>query len=203
MYEAIASFINAVIAALQGIAKLGGIASNPVGAILGTNNASSTTGQENETGSKALPIESGETKTAQSVQTGKRALITIPETVNNHFDSRGSPAWVNQQGPLGKGYHYGTDMGAPNGSAVYAPYSGTVIKTGHYDDDGRRGDYIMLTLADGTEYYSGHLANLRHKTGDFVAAGTQLGEIGFYNHTHIQLRIGGVLSDWEKYASTH
>ncbi len=205
MFEAIASFINSLLAALAGIARLGNAASNPLGALLGTQNAEQT--DTSEIGNKTLPTESKAPQaTPQTAGPSKRKAITIPENISARFWDKGSPAWSRQPCP-GKpneyGCHTGTDFSAPNGSAVYAPWSGTVIKIGHYDDDGRRGDYIMMTLADGTEYYSGHLANPRVKTGDTVTAGQQIAEIGFYNHTHIQLRVGGVLTDLEEYQKAH
>lgn len=124
-----------------------------------------------------------------------RALITIPEHINARFDDTGSPAWANQPG----GKHLGTDFGAPNGSNVYAPWDMTVVSTGSYKDEGRRGNYVIGTLNDGTEYYSGHLGDIAVKPGDKVHLGQKIGQIGYYNHTHIQLRINGQLSDFEKY----
>lgn len=194
MFEAIANFINTLISALKGLAKIGNIASNPVGAIFGTENAEPTV-QQSEEREKSLP-----TQTEKQTFSQKRARVTLPlETISARFNDTGSPAWKNQPG----GKHLGTDFSSPNGSAVYAPYAMHVIKIGHYDDDGRRGDYVIGTLLDGTEYYSGHLSNVKVSVGDYINAGQQIAQIGFYNHTHIQLRVSGALYDFEQYEKTH
>ncbi len=122
-------------------------------------------------------------------------VITVPESVGANFYSTGSPAWKNQPG----GQHLGTDFLAPQGSAVYAPYDGVVIKLGRYTDSGRKGDYVMMTLDDGVEYYSGHLNNVAVREGRQVKAGDVLGYTNEYNHTHVQIRINGVLKDFEEY----
>jgi murein DD-endopeptidase MepM/ murein hydrolase activator NlpD len=89
------------------------------------------------------------------------------------------------------------------GSPVYAPYPMNVIAVGHYSDEGRYGDYVIGHLVDGTEYYSGHLQNVKVGVGDAVQCGQQIGETGIVNHTHIQLRVNGVLTDFEEYSKAH
>lgn len=195
-YDTIAAFINNLLLALKGLASIGNFASNPLGAFTQNENKTNQSTQ----GSVPLQNETKETQApAISTNTSKRKAITIPEHINARFNDTGSSAWANQPG----GRHLGTDFGAPNGSPVYAPYTMRIVKIGHYDDEGRRGDYVIGTLNDGTEYYSGHLGNVRVNVGDTVAAGNQIASIGMYNHTHIQLRVNGILSDFEVYEKSH
>ncbi len=208
MFAGIANFINLIITAITKITNAASFASNPVGAIFGQSTPNEETPNESGTGEKTLPAETTnpqvpptETKAPAppAPASGKRHPITIPEHINARFNDTGSSAWKNQPG----GKHLGTDFGAPNGSAVYAPYNMHIIKLGAYGDEGRKGAYIMGTLDDGTEYYTGHLSAPLVRVGDYVRAGTRIASIGYYNHTHIQLRVHGTLTDFEEYEKTH
>lgn len=192
MFQAIANFINSILALIENISKAAAFTSNPVGSIFGGEN-------------EELPTEDVPQWGTGGGGGGSwgRKQITIPERITARFADRNSAAWVNQIGPLGKGYHYGTDFGGPNGTPVFAPYALHVIRIGRYDDEGRKGDYVIGTLDDGTEYYSGHLTNVKVKGGEYVKAGQQIGEIGYYNHTHVQLRVNGTLTDFEAYEKAH
>lgn len=134
---------------------------------------------------------------------GKGHSITIPEHITARFDSVGSPAW----GPDGVdnpgGKHFGTDFSARQGTAVYAGFPFTVIQIGTYDDDARYGQYIIGTMGDGYQYYSGHLQNVKVSSGQTVQGGEQIAETNHLNHTHIQLKDpSGNLRDYEKYRGT-
>lgn len=186
-FETIANIINALLRLLN-------IDANPVvaGAVDATDRIGGVV-----SGSSSPPV------TAPSGRPLHRSMVTIPENITARFADTGSPAWTNQQGPLGIGHHYGTDFGAPDGSVVYAPYDFTVSKIGHYDDAGRYGDYVIGSLGSGGEYYSGHLKDVSVTAGQFIKSGEPIGKTNYLNHTHVQLRIGGVLSDFEEYQKTH
>jgi murein DD-endopeptidase MepM/ murein hydrolase activator NlpD len=202
MFEGIATFINKVLALITSITNAANFAANPVGSTIEQirgQNAPSNEEKSNE-GSKTLPTQNETPQVPETPATkGKRSLITIPEHINARFNDTGSVAWKNQPG----GKHLGTDFGAPNGSAVYAPYNVRIIKVGSYSDTGRLGSYIIGKLDDDTEFYSGHLSGVMVKPQDYVRAGTRIGSIGYYNHTHIQLRVNGGLYDFERYAKDH
>jgi len=199
MYEQIANFFTVLFDALKNIAHIGNAVSNPLGGFIGTESTQSTEADKTDTvRTETLQKESIVTQNQEMVKR-KRSMITIPEHINSRFNDTGSPAWKNQPG----GKHLGTDFGAPNGSAVFAPYSMNVIRIGEYTDEGRKGNYIIGTLLDGTQYYSGHLKNVLIKNGQYVKAGTRIASVGYYNHTHIQLRVHGQLYDFELYEKTH
>lgn len=121
--------------------------------------------------------------------------VTVPENIGANFYSTGAAAWANQPG----GQHFGTDFRANQGTPVYAPFPGKVVKIGFYPQSGLYGHYVIMTLVDGAEYYSGHLQNVKVRQGDIVTAGQQLGETNELNHTHVQLKISGKLTDFEAY----
>jgi murein DD-endopeptidase MepM/ murein hydrolase activator NlpD len=127
-------------------------------------------------------------------------LVTIPENIGATFHATGSPAWIGQwAGTDMEDQHGGIDFRGNEGTDVYAPYAGIVIRKGHYSDSGRFGDYIIMTLADGAEYYSGHLKNVKVQGGDSVKAGTIIGQTNNLNHTHIQLKVHGKIQDFLEY----
>jgi murein DD-endopeptidase MepM/ murein hydrolase activator NlpD len=133
-----------------------------------------------------------------------RALITHPETIGARFHDTGSPAWVGQwKGTPMENQHGGLDMRAPAGSGVYAPYPMRVIAVGYYPDAGRKGFYVIGDLADGVEYYSGHLSEALVSVHSNVAAGTMIGHTNEYAHTHIQMKRAGHIIDPETYLATH
>lgn len=133
-----------------------------------------------------------------------RALITRPERVGARFHDTGSEAWRKQfEGTPMEGQHGGTDFLAPEGSAVYAPYAMRVIAVGYYPAGGRMGYYVIGSLADGVEYYSGHLAAQEVASNTNVEAGAIIGHTNEYAHTHIQMKRGGVLIDPETYLASH
>lgn len=126
---------------------------------------------------------------------GGSHMVTIPERVTANFYSTGSPAWKNQPG----GMHHGTDFSAPAGAKVYAPYSFTVARVGWYGDDGRYGFYVIGHMVGGEEYYSGHLKDVTVNAGEQVPAGAVIGYTNHLNHTHVQLRVNGKLTDFEEW----
>lgn len=122
--------------------------------------------------------------------------VTTIRNVTANFYSTGAIAWKNQPG----GQHYGTDFSANAGTPVFLPFDGKLIARGYYADTGRMGDYLIFTLEDNAELYLGHLDDpISVPTGTDVKAGTIIGKTNEYNHTHVQLRLGGQLSDFEAY----
>jgi len=133
-----------------------------------------------------------------------RALITRPEQIGARFHDTGSEAWKKQwKGTPMEGQHGGVDFHAAAGSPVYAPYAMRVIAVSYYPDSGRLGWYIIGTLADGVEYYSGHLGSVNVVSGNSVTAGDQIGVTNEYAHTHIQMKRKGILIDPEAYLAAH
>lgn len=101
------------------------------------------------------------------------------------------------------GWHAGAiDFCGEQGEVIYVPASGTITAIGAYSDPMRYGAYVIIETSAGLEIYVGHL---NHETvnplglavGDRVAAGDPIGDLSEFAysrpHTHVQLRIGGVL----------
>jgi len=93
--------------------------------------------------------------------------------------------------------HPGIDLGAPQGTPVYAVRNGTLW----YWSTGDIGGYSVYLLADdGNTYYYTHLApyyplleNTTRKVtaGDVIEFVDHTGNANGYNHLHFELRLGG------------
>ena len=81
-----------------------------------------------------------------------------------------------RSGAYGGAGHNGIDIGAPNGTPVYATASGTVVSVGFNDNS--YGKWIVIKHTDG--YYSlyGHLSQQRVSNGQTVNRGDRIGDIG-------------------------
>jgi murein DD-endopeptidase MepM/ murein hydrolase activator NlpD len=93
--------------------------------------------------------------------------------------------------------HSGVDLGAPQGTPVYAVRNGTLW----YWSTGDVGGYsVYLEADDGNTYYYTHLAPyfapLENTTrpvtaGDVIEYVDHTGNANGYNHLHFELRLGG------------
>lgn len=96
--------------------------------------------------------------------------------------------------------HFGTDYTGPQGTPVFLPFNAEFLTGGVYTDAARRGDYVMFRDERGNELYFGHLQNTPNfQPGRMYRHGTRIGEMNNLNHVHVQLRIAGRLSDFERY----
>jgi murein DD-endopeptidase MepM/ murein hydrolase activator NlpD len=93
--------------------------------------------------------------------------------------------------------HSGVDLGAPQGTPVYAVRNGTLW----YWSTGDVGGYsVYLKADDGNTYYYTHLAQYFGswenttrpvKAGDVIEYVDHTGNANGYNHLHFELRLGG------------
>jgi len=125
------------------------------------------------------------------------APTTGPKATITHCPVAGF-TYGNGFGPLpGGGYHYGIDMGAPEGTPVYAVRNGTLW----YWSTGDVGGYsLYLKADDGNTYYYTHLTAyppyLENYTrpvsaGDEIETVNHTGNANGYNHLHFEIRMGG------------
>jgi len=101
----------------------------------------------------------------------------------------------------GGGIHVGLDIGAPEGSPIFAPAEGVVITAGAA---GGYGNVIILDHGGGFTTRYGHMSKLKVSKGDRVAAGDVIALVGHVgwatgNHLHYEVRLNGVPLDPAKY----
>jgi len=90
--------------------------------------------------------------------------------------------------------HGGTDIAAPNGSAIVSANDGVVIYAGWHNS---YGNYIIVDHGGGIATLYGHCSKLLASKGQAVARGETIAKIGSTgystgNHLHFEVRINGV-----------
>lgn len=104
--------------------------------------------------------------------------------------------------------HPGLDLGAPRGSQVVSPVSGTVKVAGgsgfFADDESNRyapgAGELKIVRPNGDEVILGHMARIDVKVGDTVTAGQSVGTVGYVPgpHIHLEYRVqdAGTATGW-------
>jgi murein DD-endopeptidase MepM/ murein hydrolase activator NlpD len=101
-------------------------------------------------------------------------------------------------GPRGAMFHTGLDYTAPTGTAVTAAGPGCVTGAGW--DAGGYGNLVVLGHRLGVTTWYAHLSAISVRTGECVAAGARVGEVGATGratgpHLHFELRLRGAAVD--------
>lgn len=101
----------------------------------------------------------------------------------------------------GNGMHVGLDIGAPQGTPIFAPADGVVITAGPASG---YGNVIILDHGGGFTTRYGHMSKVQVKKGDRVAVGDVIGLVGHVgwatgNHLHYEVRLNGVPLDPLRY----
>lgn len=104
--------------------------------------------------------------------------------------------WPVAGGVITQGIHgyNGIDIGAPNGTPIYAAAAGTVVvalNNGGYN--GGYGNYVVVQHANGTQTLYAHMSRVLTSSGAVVAKGAQIGAVGSTgkstgNHLHFEVR---------------
>ncbi|HZW35912.1 MAG TPA: M23 family metallopeptidase [Candidatus Deferrimicrobiaceae bacterium] len=97
-------------------------------------------------------------------------------------------------GGRGGRQHHGIDILAPEGTPVRAAETGVVVYAGNRLRG--YGNAAVLDHGGGATTLYGHLREIHVKSGDVVAAGSVIGEVGrtgnaTTSHLHFELRMGG------------
>lgn len=104
--------------------------------------------------------------------------------------------WPVAGGVITQGIHgyNGIDIGAPNGTPIYASAGGTVVvalNNGGYN--GGYGNYVVVQHQNGTQTLYAHMSRVMTTTGATVSKGEQIGAVGNTgkstgNHLHFEVR---------------
>lgn len=98
--------------------------------------------------------------------------------------------------------HKGIDIGAPNGTPIYAAADGTVTYASY--NSGGYGNLVIISHGNGIETYYGHCSKLYVKKGQKVSAGDNIAAVGSTgrstgNHLHFEIRQNGSQINPQKY----
>ena len=90
------------------------------------------------------------------------------------------------------GYN-GVDIGAPNGTPIYAAAGGTVIVAKSSGYNGGYGSYVVIRHPNGTQTLYGHMSRVMTTVGAAVTQGANIGLVGSTgestgNHLHYEVR---------------
>ncbi len=105
-------------------------------------------------------------------------------------------AWPVAGGVITQGLHgyNGVDIGAPNGTPIYAAAAGTIVvamSNGGYN--GGYGNYVVVQHSNGTQTLYAHMSSVLTAMGATVEKGAQIGRVGSTgkstgNHLHFEVR---------------
>ena len=99
--------------------------------------------------------------------------------------------------------HKGTDIGAPQGTPIYAAASGTVIYS-QYGYGGGYGNHVIISHGNGVTTLYGHCTELYVDEGEYVSQGELIASVGSTgestgNHLHLEIRVNGIAQDPQNY----
>ena len=106
----------------------------------------------------------------------------VTGTITSRFGSKES---------IRKNAHKGIDIGAPNGTTIYAAADGKVTYATY--NSGGYGNLVIISHGNGIETYYGHCSKIYVKKGQTVSAGDSIAAVGSTgrstgNHLHFEIR---------------
>ena len=99
--------------------------------------------------------------------------------------------------------HKGTDIGANEGTPIYAAASGSVVVS-QYGYNGGYGNYVIISHGNGIQTLYGHCSELVAVEGQSVSQGELIAYVGSTGdstgpHLHLEIRVDGVAQDPQNY----
>ena len=95
-------------------------------------------------------------------------------------------------------FHKGIDLGASEGTPVYACKNGKVVVC--VKNDKTFGNYIILSHSDGMTSVYAHLSKINVKKDEIIRKGYQIGNVGSTGavtgpHLHFEIRKNGIATN--------
>lgn len=95
------------------------------------------------------------------------------------------------------GYHYGVDLGAPEGLDIHAAADGTVTAVLPPEQSNGGGNYVAIQHADNVYTLYMHMCDLIVANGQSISKGDIIGHVGNTGHStgshlHFQVNVGGL-----------
>lgn len=146
-----------------------------------------------------------------AVGTRQCSNIGAPSSSETVLNGNGQFMW-----PVNGGYvsdpfisnrnHKGLDIGAAEGTAIYAAGAGTVIAAGW--NTGGYGYFVMIDHGDGYATLYAHMSKVIATNGSTVSCGDLIGEVGNTgdsngNHLHFEVRYNNVCQNPANYISVN
>ena len=134
---------------------------------------------------------SGMNTSSQVVNLGISLIRPVSGIVTSRFGSR----WGRS--------HKGIDIGAPQGTTIYAAASGTVTFA-EYGYGGGYGNHLIISHGNGVTTLYGHCTTLLVSQGQYVTQGQAIATVGSTgastgNHLHLEIRVNGIAQNPQNY----
>jgi murein DD-endopeptidase MepM/ murein hydrolase activator NlpD len=118
-------------------------------------------------------------------------INTTPQPVTWQNPLPGYPV-TSGYGLRGSEFHYGIDIGAPQGTPIRAAMNGTVVFAG-WNNQGY-GNLVILEHSNGTRTYYAHMSTISVSPGMSIAGGSIIGQVGSTGnstgpHLHFEIRV--------------
>jgi len=148
--------------------------------------------QQTQTGGNLTPAPA---QTTVTVGTGSFQWPATSRVVTSPFGNRIHPIFQTEK------YHAGIDIGAAEGSPIYAADSGTV-QIATYSSS--YGNYVVINHGNGYTTLYAHQSALAVQQGDAVSKGQVIGYVGSTGwataaHLHFEISLNGARVDPESY----
>lgn len=132
---------------------------------------------------------------ASNVNGVKFTVKPVSGIITSRFGYRSSP------GGIGTTNHKGLDIGAPNGTKIYAAAGGTVEYSGN---KGSFGKLVIINHGNGVRTYYAHCSTLKVSSGQKVNAGTNIALVGSTGastgyHLHFEVKVNGTSVNPQNY----
>jgi murein DD-endopeptidase MepM/ murein hydrolase activator NlpD len=144
---------------------------------------------------KATKLTKDKTKKSKIKTGGSLSLLKNPYKGGSGADIDGDFGNPVPGAILTQGIHgwNGVDLGAPNGTPVYAVAGGVVIVSKVGGWNGGYGNYVVISHDNGTQTLYSHLSTDAVSVGETVSQGTQIGTVGKTGeatgfHLHFEVR---------------
>lgn len=141
----------------------------------------------------AAAIQRAETARARPARVSRSAAAAAPQVAGSGWTWPVRGTVTSEYGPRWGRQHQGIDIAAPTGTPLAAARNGTVTYAG------AMGSYGLMTLidhGDGIVTAYAHQNRILVRSGQRVAAGEQIGEVGSTgrstgSHVHFEVRVNG------------
>lgn len=147
---------------------------------------------------KKVVVAQTSTIPASGVNTSSKVIdlgISLIRPVSGVVTSRFGTRWGRS--------HKGIDIGAPQGTTIYAAASGTVTYA-QYGYGGGYGNHLIISHGNGITTLYGHCTSLLVSEGQYVTQGQAIATVGSTgsstgNHLHLEIRVNGVAQNPQNY----
>lgn len=147
---------------------------------------------------KVVRVAASRTISASGMNTSESVVdlgISLIRPVSGIVTSRFGARWGRS--------HKGIDIGAPQGTPIYAAASGTVTLS-EYGYGGGYGNHVIISHGNGVSTVYAHCTSLLVEEGEYVSQGQEIATVGSTgsstgNHLHLEIRVNGVAQNPQNY----